>query len=280
VTPESALIPYETSRFGAKTALVLAPHADDEVFGCGAAIADLNAAGARVVVQVLTDGAGDVADPGERARIGERRVAESRAALEILGGGSVRGGDLPDRSLGEHVPRLEGFLTRLVAEVRPDLVFVPSPSEVHPDHRAAAQAFLSLVRRRPAGDAAADILRDARIAFYEVSQPIRPNFLLDATAHMAAKDLAVAAFVSQLGGHDYPSYVRGLNAYRTMTLPRHVAFAEAFYVIDASRLRSCTPGSLSRAIGPGDTAELESPRSPRRGLWSRIQDFVTSRGSP
>ena len=44
--PERELIPYEASRFSARRAVVLAPHADDEVFGCGGAIAARIEAGA------------------------------------------------------------------------------------------------------------------------------------------------------------------------------------------------------------------------------------------
>ena len=57
--PERKLIPYEASRFEARRVLVLAPHADDEVFGCGGALADLIEQGAVVRILILTDGAGD-----------------------------------------------------------------------------------------------------------------------------------------------------------------------------------------------------------------------------
>ena len=72
----------------ARRVLVLAPHPDDEVFGCGGALADLAARGAAVDVLVLTDGAaaGAATSRGAR-RIAARRAAESRAALALLGGG-------------------------------------------------------------------------------------------------------------------------------------------------------------------------------------------------
>jgi len=248
--PERELIPYEASRFSARRALVLAPHADDEVFGCAAAIADLRAKGAEVVVAILTDGAGDETDPAARARIAAGRAAESRAALEALGGGAVEAGVLRDRGLSESRAELSRELVRLLSAHRPDLVFVPSPAEIHPDHRALAEAFLD-----GASGALGAHLKAATVAFYEVSQPIRPNFLLDATPHLAAKERAMASFPSQNGSRDYPRFVLGLNAYRAMTLGPSVAAAEGFRVIAGADLAAQDAGAreaLRRAIGPSE----------------------------
>jgi LmbE family N-acetylglucosaminyl deacetylase len=249
--PERELVPYEASSFTAARALVLAPHADDEVFGCGAALAQLRAGGAEITVAVLTDGASDEADPGKRASIAAERAAESRAALDALGGGELLLGDLPDRGLLERRAELSAAIARLVRDRRPDLVFVPSPSEIHPDHRGVAEAFLEAA----AGELA-PFLATATIAFYEVSQPIRPNFLLDATPYAAAKDHAMASFPSQTGGRDYPRFMRGLNAYRALTLGPHIVAAEAFYVISGPALAAhdaVQREAFRRALGPAPT---------------------------
>src|SRR5450759_741755 len=54
---ERDLMPYEASSFVASRVVVFAPHPDDEVFGCGGALADLRDRGARVDVVLVTDGA-------------------------------------------------------------------------------------------------------------------------------------------------------------------------------------------------------------------------------
>ncbi|HQQ79461.1 MAG TPA: PIG-L family deacetylase, partial [Thermoanaerobaculia bacterium] len=59
---ERALVPYEASRFDARRVLVLAPHPDDEVFGCGGALADLASRGATIDVLLVTDGAASTSD--------------------------------------------------------------------------------------------------------------------------------------------------------------------------------------------------------------------------
>ncbi|MEO6325855.1 MAG: PIG-L deacetylase family protein [Thermoanaerobaculia bacterium] len=262
---ERDLMPYEASLFSAATVLVVAPHPDDEVFGCGAAIAQLNASGAQVTVLLVTDGAAAGADASERLRIARVREAESRAALLLLGGGRVVSAGLPDRGTWERRAELLEALARWCKELSPQLVFVPSAAEVHPDHRAVADAFLEFAASSSASDALFPGAGSAQVAFYEVSQPIRPNFLLDATAHVAAKERAMAAFASQLGGHDYPAFMRGLMAYRRMTLPPSVTAAEGFFVVPFSALRELKAASLVSAFGPSrlpDPSAAGEPPAP------------------
>lgn len=67
--------------------LVFAPHADDETFGMGGAIALARAAGIQVTVLILTDGAlgGKAGAADDLVSIREQ---ETVAALECLGGGT------------------------------------------------------------------------------------------------------------------------------------------------------------------------------------------------
>lgn len=252
---ERDLIPYEASTFTAASALVLAPHPDDEVFGCGAALASLAARGADVRVLLVTDGAVSE-EPEEYQRVAHARLAESRAALEILGGGRVESLGFPDRGLADRVVELATSLRTALASARPELVFVPSPVEIHPDHRAVAEAFLQAVGEH-----------EGLVALFEVSQPFRPNFLLDATEFVERKERAMAAFASQNAVRDYPAFVRGLNAYRRMTLGPEVKAAEAYFVLEATELRKLSTAELCARIGP--SAGGNGRRRRLSGLFGR-----------
>src|SRR5512140_2304099 len=173
---EQTLVPYAASTFSGKRVLVFAPHPDDEIFGCGGALADLAGRGARVDVVVVTDGAAGARNEEERGRIASARIAESRRALEVLGGGTVHPGGIPDRGAGDRLQEIESLLARWLVEVTPDLIFAPSPVETHPDHRAVAVALFRLAAR-PSSGAAGQALDAATVAFFELSQPFRPNFL-------------------------------------------------------------------------------------------------------
>jgi len=247
--PEQALIPYQASSFSAGRALVLAPHPDDEVLGCGAALADLRERGARVVVLVLTDGAGDEADATARERIARHRLAESETALALLGGGELRSAGLRDRGLWDAGPALRDAVETALREVSPDLVFAPSPVEIHPDHRAVAEALIAVGQSAAPGSATARRLAGTTVAFFELSQPLRPNFLFDCGPHAETKRRAMAAFASQSAERDYAGFVAGLNAYRRMTLPKETAAAEGYFVVPGSDLARGV-SYLSRAMSP------------------------------
>ncbi|GEM_PF-449969 len=249
-SPERRLLPYETTRLAARRVLVLAPHADDETLGCGGTLAALVDDGARLDVLVVSDGAGNEPDPEARRLVGERRLEETREALRRLGGGALRCAFLPDRGLSRAGASLSAALEGVLLATLPDLVFVPSPVELHPDHRAVAEAFLSLFSGDAGRRLAAALPEGARAAFFEVSQPFRPNVLVDVSRTIARKEAAVAAFVSQLEGHDYATFARGLGQYRRMSLPRSVTSAEGFFVVPLADLPGIDPVRLAQAIGP------------------------------
>lgn len=245
---ERTLVPYAASTFSGKRVLVLAPHPDDEVLGCGGALADLVERGARVDVVLVTDGAAGARNEEERGRIASARIAESRRALEALGGGTIHSGGIPDRRAGDRLDEIEALLTRWLVEAAPDLVFCPSPVETHPDHRAVALALFR-VAARPDSDAAGQALNAATVAFFELSQPFRPNFLVDITRIRARKERAMDAFGSQAAARDYAGFAAGLSAYRRMTLSADVLAVEAYSVVRGFQLRS-DPEGVVRGLLP------------------------------
>jgi LmbE family N-acetylglucosaminyl deacetylase/glycosyltransferase involved in cell wall biosynthesis len=236
--PEAEAIPFEPKDLRGERLLVLAPHPDDEVIGCGGLVALHLREGRKVHVVVATDGA----QAGDSAQ----REAESHAALAVLGDATIEFLRFSDRRLSE-ARELDDRIAAILREWKPDLVAVPSPLEIHPDHVALSRAFCDLIAR----DASlfAD-LAVARVAFYEVSAPLRPNVLLDITSVADAKYAAIAAHASQAAMRDYTSYARGLNTWRTMTLPPHVKFAEAYWTIFLPSLRTTPFSALREAMGP------------------------------
>lgn len=238
IMPEAEAIPFEPQDLRGERLLILAPHPDDEVIGCGGLAALHLREGRPVHVVVATDGA--------QAGDGSQREAESRAALALLGDATIEFLRFPDRDL-ENAGALEARLEAILAAWKPHLIAVPSPLEIHPDHIALSRAFCGLIARDPR--LFAD-LAVARVAFYEVSAPLRPNTLVDITAVAEIKYAAIQAHASQTAIRDYTSYARGLNAWRAMTLPAHVKFAEAYWTTALPSLRTTPFSALRDAMGP------------------------------
>jgi LmbE family N-acetylglucosaminyl deacetylase/glycosyltransferase involved in cell wall biosynthesis len=247
IMPESEAIPFEPQDLRGERLLVLAPHPDDEVIGCGGLVALHVRDGRKVHVVVATDGA----QAGDAAQ----REAESRAALALLGDATIEFLRFPDRELA-NVRELDSRLAAILREWKPDLIAIPSPLEIHPDHLALSRAFCELITRDVS--LFAD-LAVARVAFYEVSAPLRPNALLDITSVAEAKYAAIAMHVSQAAMRDYTSYARGLNAWRTMTLPPEVKFAEAYWTAPLPSLRTTPFSALREAMGPTQISVTAEP---------------------
>jgi LmbE family N-acetylglucosaminyl deacetylase/glycosyltransferase involved in cell wall biosynthesis len=240
---EVEAIPYEPALLRGERLLVLAPHPDDEVIACGGLIALHLREGRAVRIVVATDGAAQGGDAALREEESRRGVARLGVAeLEFL--------RFPDRGLGDAAA---GPIREQLVAFRPDLILVPSPVEIHPDHVALSRLFCELVQRDPTLFAE---LAVARVAFYEVSQPLRPNAIVDITGVADDKYAGIAEHHSQLKVRDYVAFARGLNAYRTMTLPSSVKSAEAYHVVELPQLRTTSLSELRRRVGTAPDVEV------------------------
>jgi len=207
--------------------LVLAPHPDDEVFGCGGAILRHLEKGGRVQVVIFSDG-GYGAPDGEREAYVARRRQESLAAASVLGYGEPVFRDHKDRSL-HYGEALVDEIVSTVQQSAADLICAPSVMEMHPDHRALGMATVEAIRR---------IDLPLRLGLYEVGVPLHPNLLLDISAVAHRKNAAMRCFASQIEKQRYDLHIAGLNSFRSYTLPGQVHAAEAYLVVSADHLRS------------------------------------------
>ena len=215
--PEPDLVPYgAVSLLPVRSLLVLAPHPDDEVFGCGGTLALAASQGVDARVAVVSDGAqgGDAA----------ARQLECRHAAGALGydrdASALRFWGLPDRALAPDAALVERIRQALQAQ-GPQWLLAPSPFEVHPDHRAVCLAAI-----------AAAAGRQVTLGFYEIGQPLMPSLLVDITSVLALKQQALDCFPSQLASQRYDEHILGLNRYRAYTLGPAVSHAEAYWFPD------------------------------------------------
>ncbi len=133
--------------------LLIVPHPDDEVFGCGALFARMAAHGRSVATLTLTRGrAGRSLELCAREDLPEVREAELRASLAALGVEDVTVFDYPDfvpdadRGIPPH-PGLQSLdqdeivsrVAQVIERTRPRavLTFPPNGSNGHPDHVTA-----------------------------------------------------------------------------------------------------------------------------------------------
>jgi O-antigen biosynthesis protein len=241
---EADLTPYVAVKYiPARQVLVLAPHPDDEVFGCGGAVAAHQELGVAVHVLVLTDG-------GQQGNATVREQ-ESRRAGQLLGAQSLIFWHQKDRELTTS-SALVKKLTALIQSLQIDLVYAPSPWEIHPDHRQAALL---------AAYSVLNVGGPCRLAFYEVGNPLRPNLLLDITGpRVDLKRQAMDCFASQQIYQDYSEKILALNRYRSYTLSSEVMYAEAFLLLQAAEVSTLLQSHILPAWGNAPTASaMQAP---------------------
>ncbi len=233
---ESAFIPYQAATACPPgPALVLAPHADDEVLGCAGAILSHLVAGDAVSVVIATDS--DYGQfPAGMDGCAERR-REAQAAAATLGYGQPIFWGLPDRGL-VYDEALIGRVLAVLEASAAAILYAPSWWEIHPDHCVLALAAVEAARRCP---------RAVMLVLYEVGVPLHPNRLLDLTGLVERKQAALKCYESQLKMQPYDQQIMALHRYRSYTLPARVKFAEAFRMLRQEELQQ----DPLRAIRPG-----------------------------
>lgn len=191
------------------SALVMAPHPDDESLGCGGTLAQLRTRGYAVHVLFVSDGT--LSHPNSRAypanRLRDLRESEARDALQILGVGAADCTFLryPDRRVP--TPDKPDFaeavaaVAQLIDRLKPQTLFMPWRRDPHPDHRASWQLGQAAVRQCTAQPRILEYL----IWLWELGTPSdspQPHevrsWWVPIDAVMAQRDRAIAAHRSQV----------------------------------------------------------------------------------
>ena len=177
---------FTPREWAGQVVLLVAPHPDDEAFGCGGTAHLLAQAGAHVHVVIAGSGDGGV----DGGATGAEREAESLRACELLGTRPPAFLRLASSALRDDPAAAGRALAAAVAGTRVALVLAPSPLERHRTHQAVLLA--ALLAGAPLAGAAwwGYGVWDALPAVDDVAE-------IDVTAARSAKTLAMSAYVSQ-----------------------------------------------------------------------------------
>ena len=190
---------------GGGTAVVLAPHPDDESLGCGGFIAEACRRGQPPLVLVLTDGAGS--HPGSRAFPRERlvplREEEARMAVAELGlpPGRIVFLRQPDTAAPTSGPAFDRVIADIAGHCRgAGVLLAPWRHDPHCDHEAAHLIAAAVARRTAIRHLAYPVWGWMLPPGQVVDGPGPAGLRLDIAAHLPAKRRAIAAHRSQYAG--------------------------------------------------------------------------------
>jgi LmbE family N-acetylglucosaminyl deacetylase len=197
--------------------VVVAPHPDDEVLGCGGLLRACHGEGRPTAVVHITCSS-------------EERRSEARAAAAVLGVDDGRELGLPEGQVAAG-PGEAQLLRAALEELKAETVLMPAFEDRHPDHRAShrllAAALAELQREAP--DHCPRV-----VATYEGFSPISgADCWLDISGHAEDKWKALACFGSQDRLYRIGELSRTLNRFRGLSsFRRSVSYAEAFCRFD------------------------------------------------
>ena len=202
-----------------KKILVLSPHFDDDVIGCGGTLHKHILSGDEVTVIYFTDGReGDPEFP-DKKMLEAIRKEEARRATGILGIKNLIFLDEPETQLKAN-KKLLRTLAEIFDKLRPDLVYLPSFIDNHIDHLELNRIFFRLVRQ---------LNMEFNVCAYEAWTPILPNIIVDIGTVIAKKEQALKEYKSQIRQVDYVNVTLALNRCRSVMNLQGRSYAEAFF---------------------------------------------------
>jgi len=197
-----------------KKILVVAAHPDDEVLGCGAAMARHAGRGDEVRVLILTDGAG-----GRYAKAMRKTLREdARRSARILGIADVISLDLPNQGLDTlPITKVAQAVEKVLADFGPSVVYTHHRGDLNRDHRIAYEATLVACRPLPG-------CKVSRLLTYyipsssdynevDAENVFVPNVFLDAKRYIRTKIDAFLCYGSEVKAYPHPRSPEALESY-------------------------------------------------------------------
>lgn len=217
-----------------KCVLVIAAHADDEVLGCGGAIAKHVAQGDEVHVVYMADGVGSRS--GEFEALLRDRTKATERAMKILKVHSWQSLDFPDNRM-DSVPLLNIVqpLEEIISKLAPHTIYTHHYGDLNVDHRVTHQAVMTACRPVPSSTIR-EILTFEIMSSTEWSSvglaPFLPSLYVDISDYHEKKQKALDAYGLEMRSAPHSRSVEHLNF-----LAQHhghsigVSAAEAFMVL-------------------------------------------------
>ena len=187
-----------------KVVLVVVAHGDDEVLGCGGAIAKHVSQGDDVGVIFMTDGVGSRAN-NERSVV-RRREKQTAEALSCLGVTRFKRFSFADNAM-DAVPLLEvvqAIEQYCLEQKTPDRIYTHYHGDLNVDHQVTNRAVLTCFRPQPNSLFAVneivsfEVLSSTHWNSVFANSHFSPNFYVDITETLDLKLKAMSSYAEEV----------------------------------------------------------------------------------
>ena len=118
-----------------KKILILSPHADDEILGCGGMISKYSKIGYQIYVVILTNANIGAPELFSKKLI-ENIRKEATIANRLIGTKKLFFENLPALNLYQ-IPlyKISNLIEKYILKINPETIFIPSKKDIHQDHK-------------------------------------------------------------------------------------------------------------------------------------------------
>jgi N-acetylglucosamine malate deacetylase 1 len=213
--------------------LIVAPHMDDEVLGCGGTIIRHIESGDHVTVCVVANRA---YNHKYEFKLIEQEKASCKNAQAILSYQDLFFLDLPDEQLDRSQIDIITPLENILNSCKPDIVYIPHRGDLNQDHRAVFEA--SRVVCRPNAEHRVTTLRAFEVPSSTdqvpgtLEWPFLPNYYVSVKDKLEQKIEAMACYSKESKPFPHPRSAEGLRVYaQKRGMEIGIEAAEAFIVL-------------------------------------------------
>jgi len=217
-----------------KNILILSPHADDEILGCGGFISRYSKQNFHINVLIMTNANKGAPEIFSSELIKQIRT-ESKLANNSIGTKRLFFEDLPALNLSNYpIYKIVNIINKYIADINPEIVLIPSGNDIHDDHKIIFKAAKVSMRTNKKSNL-------KKILSYEVlsetewnenEKSFNPNYFVRLNkSDINNKVKAFLKYKSQVKKFPHPRSREGIvNLSRVRGSQVFMEFAEAFKV--------------------------------------------------
>lgn len=212
---------YLNQLIDADNILILAPHPDDEIMGCGGTIIKYHKKGSAIHILYLSDGRFGVSGQDTNSR-----KSEALAIKEIIPTVKQYFFYFEDSSLSENIGDLQLSIQKLITAIKPDIIFTPWILDHHDDHIATTIALAKAIESENT---------ESILSMYEIMSPVFGNHSVNITSEFDTKKLLLNKYHSQVQRYNILNISSTLNVFRSeLSRRKSVEAMECFLTINSN----------------------------------------------
>ncbi len=214
--------------------LVISPHSDDEVIGCGGIISHFAKSNCEVTVLIVTEEGSRSISKSSKSNPG-LRVDECKKVKEKLAYHSLYNLGFKELELQRDPnsqKELRKTILNLLENINPQALFIPNGMDVHPDHRTINTIVNDILKEKLEPGYINNL---EHIFTYEVWSPVKMNYFFCLNDNnIKLKKECLSQYQTQLETVDYLSIIDFINKLRAEQLkaegfvPQIIEYAEAY----------------------------------------------------